>query len=312
MIEHFIFVSYIFLFILSTIGYGEIFCRTIDKQLLNYNIGYQGIIGFFFISLVSLLTSYFFPHNYVHNFIIHSFGIIGFCIFLCRDKKNIKELKYFLLLLIIFLIGAYVFKNHDDFPYYHLTYSLNLSENKFIIGTGVFSHGFRTFSSLFYYHSILYMPFIEYYLFHIGPFFILVYFNYVLLNKIFKKIKNSKIDFLYYFVLLSFIFVNIVFYRISEHGTDRSAQILLLLIFFLFFDLLFFETNEFNITTKINLILILIFLASSMKAIYYMYLILYLLFLLKKISIKIYIKKKFFYYYNFITKYIWKFNYKLF
>jgi hypothetical protein len=58
------------------------------------------------------------------------------------------------ILTLIFLIGAYVYKNHDDFPYYHLTYALNLSENKFIVGTGIFSHGFRTFSSLFYFHSL--------------------------------------------------------------------------------------------------------------------------------------------------------------
>jgi hypothetical protein len=82
------------------------------------------------------------------------------------------------------LIGAYVFKNHDDFPYYHLTYALNLSENSFIVGTGNFSHGFRTFSSLFYYHSTLYLPFIEYYLFHIGPFYILVFFNYIIIFKL--------------------------------------------------------------------------------------------------------------------------------
>ena len=79
------------------------------------------------------------------------------------------------------LIGAYLFKNHDDFPYYHLTYTLNLSENKFIIGTGIFGHGFRTFSSLFYYHSTLFMPGINIYLFHIGPLYILIFFNIILI-----------------------------------------------------------------------------------------------------------------------------------
>ena len=98
----------------------------------------------------------------------------------------------------IFLVGAYVYKNHDDFSYYHLTYSLNLSENQFIIGTGIFSHGFRTFSSLFYYHSVLYMPLIKFYLFHIGPFFIIIFFNYIIISKIFEEYKNDKINFLYF------------------------------------------------------------------------------------------------------------------
>ena len=70
--------------------------------------------------------------------------------------------------------SLFLYKNHDDFPYYHLTYALNLSQNSLLIGTGSFSHGFRTMSSLFYYHSTLYLPFIKFYLFHSGPFFILI------------------------------------------------------------------------------------------------------------------------------------------
>ena len=163
--------------------------------------------------------------------------------FYIKSKNEILQIKYLLFVSLILLIGAYVFKNHDDFSYYHLTYALNLSENSFIVGTGIFSHGFRTFSSLFYYHSLLYMPYIEFYLFHIGPFFILIFFNLILLKKI-LKIKNSEnINFVFYFSLLSLIFVNIVFYRIGEHGTDRSAQILLLLIFITFFELILNKTD---------------------------------------------------------------------
>ena len=274
MIEHFFFLFYIFLFIFSTIGHGEIFARIFNRELLSFNIGYKGLIGFFSISLISLLSSYFLAHNFLHNFILQIFGIYGFILFLKSDQKNLSDLSNFIILLLILLVGSYVYKNHDDFPYYHLTYALNLSENRFIIGTGIFSHGFRTFSSLFYYHSTLYFPYIKFYLFHIGPFFILVFFNFIILKDLFNKIKEKKVNFLYYFNILALIFVNIAFYRIGEHGTDRSAQILLLLIFSIFFDLIFFEKKEKNVFIKINLILILIFMASSMKAIYYLYLLL--------------------------------------
>ena len=182
MTEHIIFLFYISLFVFSTIGYGEVFSRVFNKELLNYNIGFKGLVGFFSLSLISLISSYFFAHNFIHNIILHIIGIIGFILFLVRDKKNKKETKYFTILLLILLIGSYVYKNHDDFPYYHLTYSLNLSENKFIIGTGAFGHGFRTFSSIFYYHSILYMPHIKFYLFHIGTFFMIF----------FRKPKNAQ------------------------------------------------------------------------------------------------------------------------
>ena len=67
-------------------------------------------------------------------------------------------------------------------------------------------------------------------------FFILIFANIILLRNIFNdkvnffeniKIKYNPIIFL---SLLSLIFINIFFYRISEHGTDRSAQILIFLL----------------------------------------------------------------------------------
>jgi len=290
-IEHITLIIYSLIFLFSNIGYGFLFSKIINKEYLSLNIGYQGIIGFFFLSVISLFTSFFIAHGYVFNSIIHVIGILSFIIFIILYFKN-SEVKLLLLLVILFWIGVYVFKNHDDFPYYHLTYTLNLSENSFIVGTGNFSHGFRTFSSLFYYHSLLYLPLIKYYLFFIGPFFILLFCNFVLISEIKKKIQLNNLNFIYFFLLLSFIFINVVFYRIGEHGTDRSAQILLLLIFSIFFEIFYFEKNEKNINLKISILLILIFLASSMKAIYYLYLILIPFIFIRKQFIKKFLIKK--------------------
>ncbi len=291
MIEHLTFISYIIFFLFSTIGYGLIFSNIIYKDFNSYNIGWQGIIGFFSISLISILTSFFLAHNFFHNLTIHLIGITSFFIYYFK-KKKFEELKWLFCIVLLLWVGTYVFKNHDDFPYYHLTYSLNLSENSFIVGTGSFSHGFRTFSSLFYFHSSLYMPFIKYYLFHIGPFFILLFFNLVILIKLFENFKLKKFDFIYFFSLLSFIFINIVFYRIGEHGTDRSAQILLVLIFLLFFEIYYFEKKNEAIFVKTCLLLVLVFLASSMKTIYYLYLILIPIILIKNKFFLIFFKKK--------------------
>lgn len=251
------------------------------------------LLVFFFLSLISLFTSFFIAHSYLFNSLIHLVGILSFIIFIKLYFKY-SELKLLFLIVFLFWIGVYVFKTHDDFPYYHLTYTLNLSENSFIVGTGNFSHGFRTFSSLFYYHSLLYLPLIKYYLFFIGPFFILIFTNFIIISEIKRKIELNNINFVYFFLLLSFIFINVVFYRIGEHGTDRSAQILLLLIFSIFFEIFYFEKNEKNINLKISILLILIFLASSMKAIYYLYLILIpFIFIRKKFIKKFLIKKNF-------------------
>ena len=46
---------------------------------------------------------------------------------------------------------------------------------------------------------------------------------------------KKKTDFILFLSLISFILVNTAFYRIAEHGTDRSALILIfvLLIYYL-------------------------------------------------------------------------------
>ena len=300
MYYHLILFLYSILFIHSIIGYGIIFSKMTNKEILSKNIGYIGIVGFFFISLISIFTSFFFAHDYLHNIILHSIGILGFLTSI-KNLRKFFEIKYLWLLIVILWLGIYVYKNHDDFPYYHLTYALNLSENSFMVGTGNFSHGFRTFSSLFFFHSILYMPFIDFYLFHSGPFFILIFFNFIIISNLLKKFKNNKIDFIYFFSLLSFIFINVAFYRVAEHGTDRSAQILLILIFIFFFEIIHYKKSKSRISTDLSILLILGFLASSMKAIYYLYLILIPIIFFKKNFLRAFLNKKNFLMISFIS-----------
>ena len=293
MIDHIVFISYLYIFLFSTIGYGIKFSSLISVHLTNLNLGWYGIIGFFLISIVSVITSFFIAHNFFHNLIIHIIGLVFFLIYFLKYKKK-KEFKILIYLSLALLLGAYVFKNHDDFSYYHLTYTLNLSENSFIVGTGNFSHGFRTFSSLFYYHSTLYLPLIEYYLFHIGPFYILIFFNFIIVKSLINKSKSNFNYLTHYYSLISLIFVNVVFYRLGEHGTDRSAQILLVLIFLIFLEILSINNQKKLLLSYVSLIVILISLAASMKAIYYLYFLLIpIIFFKKKIFLEILNKQNF-------------------
>ena len=59
MSNHLIFPLYTIFFIISTIGYGYMFSNYFNNNFLKFNIGYQGIIGFFFITFISILTSFF-------------------------------------------------------------------------------------------------------------------------------------------------------------------------------------------------------------------------------------------------------------
>ncbi len=271
--SHIVFIFYLLLFLFSIIGHGLIFSNLIIKKNNNINLGYIGIIGIFSLSIISIITSFFSAHDYLHNSIIHVVGILGF-IFYSFQNNFFKNIKKILLVFLVFLIGIYIFKNHDDFPYYHLTYGLNLVENKFILGSGVFGHGFRTSSSLFFFHSILYLPFIKYFLFNSGPFYILIFFNYIIISNFLKSFEKKEYDLKYFFSLLSFAYVNIVFFRIGEHGVDKSSQIFFILIILLIIKIFlsgkiksFDEKNQISL----SLLLILIFFSATIKAIYLSY-----------------------------------------
>ena len=270
MIDHIIFLIYILIIISSTIGYGFIFSKLINEEYLKLNIGYQGLFGFLFLVIISSISSFFFKHGYFHNLIIQVIGLIFFIYYFNLSTKKDKLL--FAFIFFIILISIYIYKSHDDFPYYHLTYALTLTENKFIIGLGNLGHGFRTFSSLFYFHSILYLPFIDQFLFNLGPFLILLFFNFIIIKKILSYLyKKKEISFILFFCLFSFSFVNIAFYRIAEHGTDRSPQIIIFLIFIVLFEILFQKKNSKKKIIYFETFLLLLVLASSLKALYYIY-----------------------------------------
>ena len=121
-------------------------------------------------------------------------------------------------------------KNHDDFSYYHLTYSLGLTENKIQLGLGNIGHGPRHHSSLFYLNSLIFLPHIKFYLFHSIGLITLTFVNFISLGFILNKKKFKSFDHIYIFYLLVFAYINVKFYRISEYGTDIAAQLIVLVL----------------------------------------------------------------------------------
>ena len=275
-----IYFSYIFLSF-SVIGYGNLFSNLIFKKKLNY--GFLGLLGIFILILYSYLSHFFYPHNALHNLI---FMFLGFVSFFFNTKKNFFEILLTLLIFSILFISIIIFKTHDDFPYYHFGYSHYLTQSSLTIGIGMFNHGFRTPSAIFYLNSLFYLPLIKYYFFHLPAILILGYANIVFICNLKKNFKKSNINFVSYFILLSILFINIFFYRIAEHGTDRSAQILLLVVVaeLLAFILIGEIKNE-----KLSKIFLLIALIVSFKAFYVLYVVLLIpiiLILKKKLEIK--------------------------
>jgi hypothetical protein len=211
-------------------------------------------------------------------------------------QSNKKEYLLFFLIFLLLFFSAFGYKTNEDFPYYHFNYTMLLVENSSFLGIGILNHGFRTPSSLFYVNSLFYLPFIKFYSFHMAALLIMGFSNYILLKKI-KDFNKEKINFIFYLSLLNFFFINVIFYRIAEHGTDRSAQILILILIIEILSI----TNFFNLKEykkKFQNILVLIGVIISLKAFYILYLIFFFyvfLYLYNKVSFNKIIKENFLY-----------------
>ena len=271
---------YFFAIILSfsIIGYGYLLSKIINRDLLDFNIGYQGLLGILFLTIISYITIFFTNHGYAHNVVLHLIGILSFVYFL-NKKKIYLELNRLILIFTILFIGLLIIVNHDDFNYYHLTYSLGLTENKIFFGLGQFETGYNHHSSLFFFNSIIFLPFIKFYLFHTLGWFTLVFANYLIIDYLLFK-KNKELNFEYFFYLLALLFINIKFSRIGGYGTDLSGQIILLIIFPLIYSTLKLKINEAKFKPNLSIILLLITYATTLKSFFVLNFVLLISFLI--------------------------------
>ena len=255
------------LILFSVIGFGFFFSNLFFKKVINENLGFVGLLGLFFLLIYSYYSHILIPHTYFHNVIILAIGLFFFVYFL----KDLSFLSFKILLInfsFLFLI-LLLFKTHDDFHYYHFPYSFYLTQNPLLVGVGQFNHGFRTPSSIFYLNSLFFLPIAKYYLFYVPTLLIMGFSNQILISRIIKYLKSKKIDFIFFLSLSFFIFINIFFYRLQEHGTDRSAQILILI---LFLQLLIFLNFGKSAKNELKQMMVILGLIISLKAFYILYL----------------------------------------
>ena len=267
----FVYFTFYFLLIFSVLGYGYLF-KVIFLKQEKLNLGYCGLYGIFSLTIFSYLANFFISINLYFNSLILIIGLSFFVFFLLKEFiKNKINIFILFLIFLIFFFFILTPKNHDDFPYYHFPYIHLLTISPANLGIGVFNHGFRTHSSIFYFSSLFFLPIANYQLIHIASVFFIGFVNFIFLKKIFNLIKKKSIkNYILYLSLLNLAFINIFFGRISEHGTDLSAQILILLIVTEI--LILINLNNKTDNDKFNRVYILIALAVSLKAFYLIYL----------------------------------------
>tara|TARA_S200000501_G_C20841226_1_gene751640 strand:+ start:5 stop:1642 length:1638 start_codon:yes stop_codon:yes gene_type:complete len=263
---------YYFGIIFSIIGYGNLSAKLLKRKYSLSEIGFHGLL---FLILISYITNFLVSHNLIHNIIILLIGLFSFVYFIKNESFDKKLFLQALAIFSILFIGLLMYKNHDDFFYYHFPYTLSLIEQKKIIGIGHLEHGFRTPSSIFYLNSLFYLPVVDYFLINAGAIFYMGFSNVFFLEKINKELNKGKKDFILFLSLISLIFVNTAFYRIAEHGTDRSALILVFVLVILYYETLknnFLKDKIRSIYLYEKMIVVLL-LIISLKSFYLIYLI---------------------------------------
>ena len=251
----------------SIIGFGYISSKLLSIRL---SIGELGLSGILFITILSYITNLFVSHGFIHNSIFLAIGLFAFFLIL---KKRLfrKKIKLILLVSSVLFIGILMYKTHDDFFYYHFPYTVSLIEFKKIFGVGNLEHGFRTPSSIFYFNSLFYLPILEKSLINSGATYFLIFSNIFLIQKIFNQLKNKKFNFILILSLFSLLFINTIFYRLAEHGTDRSALILIFILAIYYLEGTNRKLSKINFRQYYKKILVIILLIISLKSFYLIY-----------------------------------------
>ena len=280
----FFFFFFLFLSFFSVLGYGFAFNKIFNLKFDNLNLGKIGILGLFFLTIISSFTHIFMPHNFIHNIFFISLGFFYFIYNFLIRKVSKQNIYYLSIIFILLLSGLILAKNNEDFSYYHLPNTIQFFEQKLQFGLGNLNHGFKHISSIFLLNSIFIFPKIKYFLVNIPNFFLLTFSVYYLIHNIFfrDKVTNT----IKTINLVALILILTKFSRLAEYGTDIFGQFLIILVIL--------ETIIFSYKKKIILnddkydflfINILIIFAFTTKV----YFIIYLLF---PISIFIFIEKK--------------------
>jgi len=214
------YLGYIFLFS-SALGYGFVFNYFLKINFENSN-GILAILGLIFLTLLAYISSFFTHHGYLFNCLVHLLGFI----FFIKNCKKIINLRFLIFFISVIFVGLLISKTHDDFPFYHLQQSLNLSRNKIQIGLSNLDFTNAHHSSIFYLNSLFFLPKFNYYYFNAPSH---IFFTGATLALIELSKNEKKIIFLKFFSFISVFYFLLKFTRSAEYGTDIVGQILVVL-----------------------------------------------------------------------------------
>ena len=119
----FLLLFYNVIILFTIIGFGNLGSKFSNK---NFSLSETGFRGLLILILISYFTNFLFAHTYFHNLILIIIGICSFSFFIYKKKIDIKFNSILLSSFLILFIGLLMYKNHDDFFYYHFPYTVSL------------------------------------------------------------------------------------------------------------------------------------------------------------------------------------------
>mgnify|MGYP006087481341 FL=1 len=216
----FVFFIISFIYFLSVIGYGKIITNKNSNYFESYLDG----------TILLLILSYVIYITIGTNLIINSTIIfIGLILFFFKNKtsKSISNKSICFLFLSIFSV-LIISKTHEDFNGYHYFTIFEIFNHNLRIGVSNLNERFFHSSLLSLNQSFLVLPYFNFKLVHLSPFFIyLSVIGYFFIILISKKIRNSEI----FYSLLCLLILLVKFNRLSEFGYDYVFQFILLIVF---------------------------------------------------------------------------------
>ena len=252
---------FIFLFFsISIVGYGFLLKDRILK--INFNFGEIGILGFFFLYLITNVLNFFVP---IHIYLSLGILFIGFVLFINNHKKVIISKK--LLACIIFLllfISSLTINLHDDALLYQLPYVKYKQEFKIIFGL-VYLNDFLAYSHGLYDTMALFkVPFFENRLIFIIPIIFFMFFILSIIEYLDKKenITYTLIIFIAFLILFKFT-------RSKEFGTDIPVIALLFLVQIYLLKFLFKKDDEYFYKMLVMFTLAVLYKLYAALAIFY-------------------------------------------
>ena len=252
---------FIFLFFsISIVGYGFLLKDRILK--INFNFGEIGILGFFFLYLITNVLNFFVP---IHIYLSLGILFIGFVLFINNHKKVIISKK--LLACIIFLllfISSLTINLHDDALLYQLPYVRYKQEFKIIFGL-VYLNDFLAYSHGLYDTMALFkVPFFENRLIFIIPIIFFMFFILSIIEYLDKKenITYTLIIFIAFLILFKFT-------RSKEFGTDIPVVALLFLVQIYLLKFLFKKDDEYFYKMLVMFTLAVLYKLYAALAIFY-------------------------------------------